>query len=54
MKWALLILLLLAALAAGVLLGEAPLDATQYAQAFADPASPPRRWSAPRSGSPAR
>jgi iron complex transport system permease protein len=45
---------LLAALAAGVLLGEAPLSASQYAQGFADPNSPAGQilWSirAPRAG----
>jgi iron complex transport system permease protein len=40
MKWGLLAGLLLAALAAGVLLGEVPLSGAQYAQAFADPGSP--------------
>ena len=39
MKWILLLGLLALALAAGVLLGEAPLTAAQYAQAF-DPGSP--------------
>jgi iron complex transport system permease protein len=45
---------LLGALAAGVLLGEAPLSAGQYAQGFADPNSPAGQilWSirAPRAG----
>ena len=54
MRWVLLVVGLLAALAAGVLLGEAPLTAAQYAQGFADPDSPPGQilWSirAPRAG----
>ena len=52
MKWIALGLLLLAALMAGVLLGEAPLNAAQFGQAFADPGSAPGQilWSirAPR------
>ena len=53
MRWAALGLLLLAALAAGVLLGEVPLTGAQYLAAFGDPASPSGQvlWSirAPRS-----
>ena len=48
----LLIAILVAAMAAGVTLGEAPLTAAQYAQAFAHPSSAPGEvlWSirAPR------
>lgn len=49
---AILVLLLLAALAAAMLLGETPLSAAQYGQAFTHPGSPPAEviWSirAPR------
>ncbi|HEX8570384.1 MAG TPA: iron ABC transporter permease [Caulobacteraceae bacterium] len=41
MRWVLLVGLLVVALAAGVLLGEAPLTAEQYRQALNDPASAP-------------
>ena len=40
-RWALLLALLLLALGAGVLLGEAALSGAQYLQAFAEPGSPP-------------
>ena len=53
MRWAVLVALLAAALVAGLALGEAPLTRAQYAQALADPASPPGQiiWGirAPRS-----